>query len=569
MSLSQMPRLSLVGQREVRTAKGVAFFHEPIGTPITDAEYQGILAARREARAKHAAGHPERLAAERAVRQARKVRKASGIPDEEETPQPKAPEPVPQPTAPVIPTPFPKVEAPVPPKATGELKFTEKGDDDFSFYTATGSSDKYRIMPAGRRKFELRIMTQSSNDPNRYYQVREETFPNKNQAIKVATAYEGVKDYESEDDRYLQAIHSLSPDSDTLRKELADDPRFAMPDEGYKIEALNKRVEPLSFHPTAPTPIPRYVDSHDALRKFLRFPQIAYTVPEEPGELPQRAAPNVYLVSKISGGKQQPNPEIHRAGTDIGDRSDPVNSISVTSEPDAKVPTYVSDSVNGRVRAGFAKQYAHAPGVIKRIIGVSLTRNFADMNTEGTVMGTTRGAEMIQMRLNPDILPETNAVDKDEPQKKLTIIQNRKWWVRTDHSHSMSDNVVGHETGHGVANSIFQNTLGIPVNRSFYENLVDAIREELGNSISHATLSRPPRTDLTGGDSETLLLVNAWLKSNKAAVRQTISEYASHSARELLAELWNEYTLSSHPRAPARMYGELATRLLKEKGLDT
>lgn len=63
------------GQRHVRTARGVYFFHEPIGTPITEAEYQSLLAARKAARSAHEAGHPDRVAAERAVRQARRSRK--------------------------------------------------------------------------------------------------------------------------------------------------------------------------------------------------------------------------------------------------------------------------------------------------------------------------------------------------------------------------------------------------------------------------------------------------------------------------------------------------------------
>lgn len=67
--------------RHVRSARGVAFFHEPIGTPITEAEYQALLAQRRAARASKPAGHPDRIAAERAVRQARKLRQAGGNTD--------------------------------------------------------------------------------------------------------------------------------------------------------------------------------------------------------------------------------------------------------------------------------------------------------------------------------------------------------------------------------------------------------------------------------------------------------------------------------------------------------
>jgi hypothetical protein len=80
--------------REVRTPAGEAFFHEPIGTPISEGEYAKILAGRREARAKYEKGHPERLKAERAVRQARKVRKAAGISDTEEPETEEAVDPV-------------------------------------------------------------------------------------------------------------------------------------------------------------------------------------------------------------------------------------------------------------------------------------------------------------------------------------------------------------------------------------------------------------------------------------------------------------------------------------------
>lgn len=64
--------------RRVRSARGVYFFKAPIGTPITEEEYQSLLASRRAARAAHDAGHPDRVAAERAVRQARKLRGAGG-----------------------------------------------------------------------------------------------------------------------------------------------------------------------------------------------------------------------------------------------------------------------------------------------------------------------------------------------------------------------------------------------------------------------------------------------------------------------------------------------------------
>lgn len=88
--------------RHVRTAEGAAFYHKSIGTPLINSPedsfanqkaknlaaqsvedqlkaekaattHRDLLSARRSARAKYPAGHPERLAAERAVRQSRRA----------------------------------------------------------------------------------------------------------------------------------------------------------------------------------------------------------------------------------------------------------------------------------------------------------------------------------------------------------------------------------------------------------------------------------------------------------------------------------------------------------------
>lgn len=90
--------------RHVRSARGAAFYHKSIGTPLTGdnpeqqyldqkaandkakqvrnalkaeqsatTSHPDLLAARRDARAKFPAGHPERLAAERAVRASRRA----------------------------------------------------------------------------------------------------------------------------------------------------------------------------------------------------------------------------------------------------------------------------------------------------------------------------------------------------------------------------------------------------------------------------------------------------------------------------------------------------------------
>lgn len=97
--------------RHVRSAKGAAFYHKSIGTLLTgndpekqystqkakndaakqtlarvkaakrvtsSSSHSDLLAARRAARDKHPVGHPERLAAERAVRASRKSSRNAG-----------------------------------------------------------------------------------------------------------------------------------------------------------------------------------------------------------------------------------------------------------------------------------------------------------------------------------------------------------------------------------------------------------------------------------------------------------------------------------------------------------
>lgn len=71
----------------MRTERGVEFFHAPIGTPITEDEYQELLRQRRLMRSVYDKGHPKRLEAERAIRQARKQRRNAGIADEEDEPK--------------------------------------------------------------------------------------------------------------------------------------------------------------------------------------------------------------------------------------------------------------------------------------------------------------------------------------------------------------------------------------------------------------------------------------------------------------------------------------------------
>lgn len=108
-SFANAPKRTVDLVRHVRTAAGEKLFKKPIGSVITEGEYAAdkaaerkvsgsesapnhadLLRARAEARAKYPQGHPERLKAERAVRQSRKsegYRSAKGTTEETSTPK--------------------------------------------------------------------------------------------------------------------------------------------------------------------------------------------------------------------------------------------------------------------------------------------------------------------------------------------------------------------------------------------------------------------------------------------------------------------------------------------------
>ena len=77
--------------RHVRTERGVALFKKPIGSPITEAEYQAkrveLLGERQSRRVQHPVGHPSRLEAERNVRSFRKEFSGDEPEEAEEAPR--------------------------------------------------------------------------------------------------------------------------------------------------------------------------------------------------------------------------------------------------------------------------------------------------------------------------------------------------------------------------------------------------------------------------------------------------------------------------------------------------
>jgi hypothetical protein len=136
-----------------------------------------------------------------------------------------------------------------------------------------------------------------------------------------------------------------------------------------------------------------------------------------------------------------------------------------------------------------------------------------------------------------------------------------------------------HEIGHGVHRHLPQG--------GFTQELWNTIADSIGATrpeLSHTTVAemrapyealkanRPQMTAeidkvFAGMTQDSVdradALINRgtlqkWVEANAPAIKANISEYASQSPSELMAELWTEATANSNPRAAARAYAEYA-----------
>lgn len=108
------------------------------------------------------------------------------------------------------------------------------------------------------------------------------------------------------------------------------------------------------------------------------------------------------------------------------------------------------------------------------------------------------------------------------------------------------DNVVAHEMGHGVARYLFVG-FAVPSDPVMLSALAAALHV--------------PAPEVTHSDVINMNFVNdgqltAWAYKNKLAIERGVSKYATSTIHELFAELWAEYSLSTTPREPAKIYGD-------------
>jgi ParB/Sulfiredoxin domain len=350
------------------------------------------------------------------------------------------------------------------------------------------------------------------------------------------------------------------------QKDLLTDPKYVMPKNGYQVTAYSKDDLPLSLHPTAEKQnVPRYFATQREVDDFIRDNASAYRYDEywqdhAKKKPTAKAKVAAFNVTKITNGQSDADIETRYPGetTDYGDPAgDAVASQSIRFA--SKVlglqtePEQVRAKVSAEVRSQLSHQDSFAPAVVRN---TQITVTNDPQTKAGGKKTTLADYRSVYpnppfhgyMRLTPEIF---SAVNKKEADNVMSDSRGTAWWVPTGEKWSLSDVMIAHELGHGVAGKAW-GTGGVPQDNRFWMKLSEAtgIRSIPGTE-SDGTVSRKT--------------VDAWIAGNKNVLTSKVSRYGTTNAAELMAELWCEYTMNNHPRATARLYGDAVTAKLKEQ----
>lgn len=204
----------------------------------------------------------------------------------------------------------------------------------------------------------------------------------------------------------------------------------------------------------------------------------------------------------------------------------PLGNVSEWMAPQRISVLDHNEVVAREVSDGAHKQAAYVPNLVARTsITVKSPKSSRDY-------GTSYGIGNIH--LNPQIF--STIVGAERAQKIVDWDNDSGWWSGGDREHSLADQVIAHEFGHGVYYSLYQ---GFKI--SLWRQVAEA-----------AHTSAPP----------TLLHLDWWVKNNRKSFKNNVSKYATTSIDELAAELWSEYTMKKNPRPPAKAYGDFIMRYL-------
>lgn len=118
------------------------------------------------------------------------------------------------------------------------------------------------------------------------------------------------------------------------------------------------------------------------------------------------------------------------------------------------------------------------------------------------------------------------------------------WWTPIDEKYNAADHVVSHEMGHVVGAHLLKDNPRMMTDPGYWGPIAKAIG------------IMPPRTTKAGKITNAGL--SKWASDNQYALEKSVSQYGVASPWEMQAEMWAEFTMSSHPRPAAKAFGEYA-----------
>lgn len=209
------------------------------------------------------------------------------------------------------------------------------------------------------------------------------------------------------------------------------------------------------------------------------------------------------------------------------------------------------NQVRYEIVAGLKHQARFAPQVIE-------TTNIEVRRFTGSALADHTGDKhQHSLRIDPRL---TNAVSgKTKTDLSMSRNNESKWFTPNDPGHSYATKIIAHEIGHGV-DAWVRDVLPAHEYMDAFNKMADA----LGVARPVKTVSNnTPIGNYRGSVEHTFL--DKWWERNKDIIRLAVSTYGDGgggSYREMLAELWSEYTLTDSPRVLAKIWGDFVMKTL-------
>ena len=198
------------------------------------------------------------------------------------------------------------------------------------------------------------------------------------------------------------------------------------------------------------------------------------------------------------------------------------------------------------------KQAEVTPDLVSR---TAITVTKAPHGRRGTLTLASHTGQGNTLHVKPEVLIGNNA------DNVLKYQVDNGWWVPTDNSHDLSMNVNTHEFGHGTHGEL--NRLGILKANRANGTIHDEEEIQFWRELAETMGARPPKPGFKDSSGRPGFNIAHWHSENKSVIEQKVSRYSGSNMNEMIAELWTEYRLSSHPRPPAKYFGDYVTRYLK------